>query len=89
MKQSKFTDSQILSILKEYELGAKVKDLARRHGFYHQTLYDWKKRFAGVENASELARIKELESENAKLKRLYAERCLEIEAMKDVLSKKW
>ncbi len=89
MKKNKFTDSQILSILKEHEQGATAKDLARRHGFHYQTLYDWKKRFSGVENVSQLARLRELEAENTKLKRLYAERCLEIEAMKDVLSKKW
>ena len=89
MKKTKFSDSQILSILKEHEQGVTAKELARRHGFYYQTLYDWKKRFAGVENASELARIRELEAENSRLKRLYAERCLEIEAMRDVLSKKW
>ena len=89
MRKRKFTDSQILSIIKEHEQGISSKELGRRYGFHHQTLFDWKKRFSGVKNVSELKKIKELEAENNKLKRLYAERCLEIEAMKDVLSKKW
>jgi putative transposase len=89
MKKSKFSDSQILSILKEYESGISVKDLSRKHGFYHQTLYDWKKRFTGIKSINELHRIKELESENNKLKKMYANVSLEIEALKDVLSKKW
>ncbi len=89
MKQSKFSEGKILQILKEYESGMSAKELGRKYGFYHQTLYDWKKRFSGVESVSELHRIKELEAENAKLKKMYAERSIEIEAMKELLSKKW
>lgn len=89
MKKSRFSDSQILTILQEYASGASVHDLARKYGFHHQTLYDWKKRFSGIENVSELARLKELETENARLKKMYANLSLEHEALKDVLSKKW
>lgn len=89
MKKSKFTDSQILAILKAYESGETAMDLARKHGFHHQTLYDWKRRFSGIENATELVRIKELEQENQRLKKLYANLSIEHDALKDVLSKKW
>ena len=89
MKQSKFSDGKILQILKEYESGISAKELGRQYGFHFQTLYDWKKRFSGIQSISELQKIKELESENAKLKKMYANVSLEIEALKDVLSKKW
>ena len=89
MKTSKFSDSKILSILKEYESGISAKDLSRKYGFYHQTLYDWKKRFSGITSISEIAKIRELELENSKLKKMYADASLEINALKDVLSKKW
>ena len=89
MKKKKFTDSQILSILKEYESGISARDLARKHGFYFQTLYSWKERFSGVENVSQLTKLKELEEENARLKRMYANLSLAHEALKDVASKKW
>lgn len=89
MKRSKFTESQILAILKEYEQGQSSKELARKYGFHWQTLHDWKKRFAGVSSTNELAKIKELELENNRLKKMYANLSLEYEAIKDVLSKKW
>ena len=89
MKQSKFSEGKILQILKEYESGISAKELSRKYGFHFQTLYDWKKRFSGIENVSDLQRIKELESENAKLKKMYDQGSIEIEALKDVLSKKW
>ena len=89
MKNSKFSDSQILAILKEYESGVSARELARKHGFYYQTLYEWKKRFSGITTVSELARIRELEEENNKLKKMYADAALEIRALKDVVSKKW
>lgn len=89
MKKSKFSDRQILSILKEYESGISARDLGRKHGFYFQTLYEWKKRYADIENVSELARLRELEAENNRLKKMYANLSLEHEALKDVLSKKW
>lgn len=89
MKKSRFSDSQILSILKEYEQGSSAKDLARKYGFHHQTLYEWKRRFSGVNDVSELAKLKELAQENERLKKMYANLSLEHEALKDVLSKKW
>jgi putative transposase len=89
MRKSKFTDSQILAILKEYEQGQSSKELARKYGFHYQTLHDWKKKFSGISSTKELARIKELESENNRLKKMYANLSLEYEAIKDVLSKKW
>ena len=88
MKKKKFSDGQILSILKEYESGINARDLARKHGFYYQTLYEWEKRFSGVESTAELARFRDLESENARLKKMYANLSLEHEVLKDVLSKK-
>ena len=89
MRESKFTDSQILAILKEYEQGQSSKELARKYGFHYQTLHDWKKKFSGISSTKELARIKELESENNRLKKMFANLSLEYEAIKDVLSKKW
>ena len=72
MRKSKFTDSQILAILKEYEQGQSSKELARKYGFHYQTLHDWKKKFSGISSTKELARIKELESENNRLKKMFA-----------------
>lgn len=89
MKNKKWTDTEILKILKEYESGVSAKELARQYGFYHQTLYDWKKKYDGVESAQELARIRELEQENNRLKKMYAEACMERDAIKDALTKKW
>lgn len=89
MTKSKFTESQILAILKEYEQGQSSKDLARKYGFHWQTLHDWKRRFSGVSTTNELSKIKELESENNRLKKMFANLSLEHEALKDVMSKKW
>ena len=89
MKSNKFSDRQILGILKEYESGMSARELARKHGFYYQTLYEWKKRFSGITEISEVVRIRELEEENTKLKKMFADASLEITALKDVLSKKW
>lgn len=89
MKLSKFNDSKILSILKEYESGISARELARKHGFYFQTLYEWKKRFSGITSVSEVHRIRELELENEKLKKMYAEVSLRNRALEDVVSKKW
>lgn len=83
MRTSKFTDSQILAILKEYESGQTAKELSRKYGFHYQTLHDWKKKFSGINST------KELESENNRLKKMFANLSLEHEALKDVLSKKW
>jgi len=89
MKNKKWSESEILKILKEFESGVSAKELARQYGFYHQTLYTWQKKYSGVESSNELARLRELEQENNRLKKMYADACMERDAIKDVLSKKW
>lgn len=87
MKKSKFSESQIVAILKEADAGMLVKDLCRKHGISSPTYYSWKSKYGGME-ASDLKRTKELESENARLKRLYADLALENAAMKELITKK-
>lgn len=87
MRKSKFTESQIVAILAEGESGLAVGDVCRKHGISNATYYQWKSKYAGV-SANELKRIKDLEAENGKLKRMYAELALENTAIKDVLSQK-
>ena len=87
MRKSKFTESQIVGILAEGESGLAVGDVCRKHGISNATYYHWKSKYAGV-SANELKRIKDLEAENGKLKRMYAELALENTAIKDVLSRK-
>jgi putative transposase len=87
MKKPRFTETQIVGILNEAEAGMKVKDLCRKHGISDATYYNWKAKYGGM-NASELKRTKELEAENAKLKRMYADLALENRAMKDLIEKK-
>ena len=87
MKNSRFTESQIVSILGEAEAGMKVKDVCRKHGISDATYYNWKAKYGGM-SVSELKRTKELEAENAKLKRMYADLALENRAMKDLIEKK-
>lgn len=87
MKKSKFTESKIVAVLKEGEAGVPVAELVRKHGISAATYYNWKSKYAGVA-VSELKRMRELEVENAKLKRMYAELALENAAIKDVLSRK-
>ena len=84
MRKSKFTESQIVGILAEGESGLAVGDVCRKHGISNATYYQWKSKYAGV-SANELKRIKDLEVENGKLKRMYAELALENTAIKDVL----
>lgn len=88
MRKSKFTESQIVGILREGESGLPVAEVCRKHGISNATYYQWKSKYAGV-SASELKRIKDLEAENSKLKRMYAELALENTAIKDVLSRKF
>jgi len=88
MKKSRFSEEQIIGILKEHEAGAKAADLCRHNGMSPATLYKWKSKFGGME-VSDAKRLRALEAENAKLKRLVADLTLDKEALKDVLSKKW
>ncbi len=84
----RFTEEQIIGILREQEAGGMVKEITRRHGVSEQSFYRWKAKYGGLE-VSEMRRLKELESENAKLKKLLAEAHLDNAALKDVLSRKW
>lgn len=88
MKKSKFTESQILETLQEAESGVPVAEECHKRGISVATFYQWKRKYAGM-TVSELKRVKELEAENARLKRMYADLALENAAIKDVLSRKW
>lgn len=88
MKRSKFTEEQIISILREQEAGAKTAELCRKHGMSEATFYAWKAKFGGMD-VSNAKRLKVLEEENARLKRLLAEAMLDQAALKDLLSRKW
>ncbi len=88
MKRSRFTEEQIIAILREQEAGAKTVDVCRRHGISGATFYAWKAKFGGLD-VSEARRLKALEDENTKLKKLLADAMLDNVALKDLLAKKW
>ena len=88
MRRSRFTTDQIVAILKEVEVGGQTGEACRRHGISEQTFYRWKSKYGGME-ASDAARLKGLEDENRRLKKLLAEAELDKAMLKDVLSKKW
>jgi putative transposase len=88
MKRSKFTEEQIIGVVREQEAGAKTTELCRRHGISSATFYAWKAKFGGME-VSDAKRLKALEEENGRLKRLLAESLLDQAALKDLLSRKW
>ena len=87
MKKSRFTETQIVSILKEADAGRPVKEVCRKYGISDATFYNWKSKYGGM-SASELKRVKELEVELSQLKRMYADLALENRAMKDLIEKK-
>lgn len=88
MKKSKFSDSQILSILKQAETGCSVPDLCREHGISNATFYKWRAKYGGMD-APMMNRLKELEAENSRLKKMYAEERLKAEILKEAIEKKW
>jgi putative transposase len=88
MKRKRFTEEQIIGVLKEHEVGARTADLCRKHGISEATFYNWKNKFGGMD-VSEARRLKQLQEENGKLKKLLADAMLDNSALKDLLSKKW
>lgn len=88
MKKSKFSDSQIISILKQGEIGQAVPDICREHGISAATFYKWRAKYGGLD-VSMMSRLKELETENSRLKKMYADERLKAEILKEALEKKW
>ena len=88
MRKSRFTEAQIIEILQASAAGTKTAELLRQHGISAQTLYTWKRKYGGM-NVSEAARLKQLEEENRRLKRVVADQALNIQVLKDVLGKEW
>ena len=88
MKRSRFSEDQIIGMLKEHEAGVSVADLCRKHGVSTASLYKWKAKYGGMD-VSEARKLRALEDENSKLKRLLADAMLDNSALKDLLGKKW
>ena len=88
MKKSRFTDSQIIAVLKQAEAGTPVPELCREHGISSATFYKWRSKFGGME-VSMVGRMKELEEENRRLRKMYVEEKLKAEAVAEALAKKW
>ena len=88
MKRSRFSEEQIIGVLREQEAGMKVAEVCRKHGISEATFYAWKAKFAGM-SVSDAKRLKQLEDENAKLKKLLAEAMLDNAVLKDITSRKW
>jgi putative transposase len=88
MRKSRFSEAQIVAVLKEGEAGVAVAEILRKHGISRNTYFNWKSKYGG-KTVNELRRLRELEAENAKLKRMYAELALENAALKDVVNRKW
>ena len=88
MKRSRFTEERIIGVLREQEAGMQVSELCRRHGISQPTFYAWKAKFGGM-SVSDARRLRQLEEENAKLKKLLAEAMLDVAVLKDITSRKW
>lgn len=88
MKRSRFTEEQIIGVLKEHQAGLSASELCRKHGISDATFYNWRSKYGGMD-ASLIARLKVLETENARLKKMYADECLKSDILQDAMTKKW